>query len=263
MIPIIVISLREAQDRRTRIEKIFKELNLDFEFFDAVDGRQFDVLNHPNYDAPKRRRSYGRDLTGGDIGILLSNKAIFERIVKEDIPYTLILEDDVILREDFFPVLKKILTMPVPFDMIRFLGSPKLERLKLRNVCKIDDAHHLVRHTGIPGGSHAILMTPTGAKKLLKHMNKNAYPMDVLMSRSWLTGLNWFTVRPGLAAQDLSFESTIGDVREQKDLHVTGLAKDLFPLTRAWFKFTESILKKYWFYKTYLRDRKYKDKQYG
>lgn len=258
MIPVFIISLTEATDRRAYIEKTLKDTGLDFEFIDAVDGRQFDVVNHPIHDTSKRRRILGRDLTGGDLGIILSNKKIFDRMVEEDIPLALILEDDVILRDDFVPILKKLETIPVPFDMIRFLGSPKLERLKLRNVYKIDDTHHLVRHTGLPGGSHAILITQDGAKKLLKHMDKNAYPIDVLMGRSWKTGLNWFTIRPGLAAQDLLFESTIGEQRlQKKDLQITGLARALFPFTRGWFKFTEAILKKYWYAKTYFQDKKH------
>ena len=258
MIPVFIISLSEATDRRAYIEKTLKETGLNFQFVDAVDGRQFDVFNHPIYDAPKRRRILGRDLTGGDLGIILSNKKIFEHMIEKNIPRALILEDDVVLRDDFVTTLKKLETIPVPFDMIRFLGSPKLERLKLRNVYKIDETYKLVRHKGLPGGSHAILITQTGAKKLLKHMNKNAYPIDVLMGRSWKTGLNWFTIRPGLAAQDLSFDSIIGEQRlQKKDLQITGLTRTLFPFTRGWFKFTEAILKKYWYYKTYLRDKKH------
>ena len=120
--------------------------------------------------------------------------------------------------------------------MIRFLGSPKLERLNLRNVAKIDETHHLVRHTGMPGGAHATLMTLSGAQKLLKHMDKNAYPIDALMGRSWETGINWFTVRPGLAAQDLSFDSAIGIERFKDEKQTAGLTKTLYPLTRGWFK---------------------------
>ncbi len=258
MIPVFIISLVEAADRRAYIERTLKDAGLDFEFIDAVDGRQFDVFNHPIYDAPKRRRILGRDLTGGDLGIILTNVKIFNRMIKENIPRALILEDDVVLHDDFVPTLKKLETIPVPFDMIRFLGSPKLERLKLRNVYEIDETYKLVRHTGLPGGSHAILITQTGAKKLLKHMDKNAYPIDVLMGRSWKTNLNWFTVRPGLASQDLSFESTIGEQRlQKKDLQITGLAKTLFPFTRGCFKFHETICKKYWYYKTYFQDKKH------
>jgi glycosyl transferase family 25 len=262
-IPVCVISLAESTGRRNRIENILSQLDIDFEFFDAIDGRAFDVLNHPLYDERKRLAQYGRHLNGGEIGCLLSHKAIYQKMVEDNIDKALILEDDVILRDDFVPVLQKILKLDIDYDAVRFLGSPKLERIKARHVCHIDGPYNLVRHTGLPGGTHATLMTKTGAEKMLKHLDKTAYPIDALMGRSWLTGLNWYTVRPGLAAQDLSFDSAIGDDRFLPDLDVTGISEILYPLTRGWFKLSENIGKKVWYYKNYLRDKKIKDKKYG
>lgn len=256
-LPIFIVSLPEAKDRRKRIEKVFENLGLNFEFIDAVDGRQYDVLNHPIYNAPKRLRSFGKHLTGGDLGCILSHKKIYQRIVNDNIPRALVFEDDVILRDDFLSVLEKIQTMNVPFDMIRFFGSPKLERLRMRSVCALTDTHNLTRHSGMPGGSHATLMTKAGAQKILKHMEHTAYPIDALLGRSWLTGLNWYTVRPGLAAQDLSFDSSIGEDRFDEKKDVIGLTKFFYPLTRAWFKLAENICKKYWYWKMYFKDKKY------
>lgn len=100
-------------------------------------------------------------------------------------------------------------------------------------------------------------MTLSGAVKLLNHSENTPYPIDALMGRSWLTKINWYTVRPGLAAQDLSFDSSIGEWRFDKKNDLKGLSKILYPFTRAWFKFSEAMGKKYWFYKTYLKDKKH------
>lgn len=257
MIPIFIVSLPEATKRRERIAKIFDELNLPFEFINAVDGRQFDVINHPLYNAPKRLTCFGKHLTGGDLGCILSHKKIYQRMVDENITKALIFEDDIIFHDDFFPVLEKILTAPIPFDMVRFFGSPKLERLKFRQVYNLTDTHHLDRHNGMPGGSHATLMTLNGAKKILPHLEHTHLPIDAILGRSWLTKCNWYTVRPGIAAQDRTLESAIGDSRFDNKKDITGLAKTLYPLTRAWFKFTETLGKKYWYAKTYLKDKSY------
>lgn len=257
MIPIFIVSLTEATDRRKSMAAFFDKLGLNYEFIDAVDGRQFDVINHPLYNARKRLSRFGKHLTGGDLGCILSHKKIYQRMVDDNIEKALIFEDDIILRDGFFPAVDAILSMPVPFDMVRFFGSPKLERLKFRHVYKLNDTHYLDRHNGMPGGSHATLMTQSGAKKMLRHLNKTAYPIDAILGRSWLTKCNWYTVRPGIAAQDRTLESSIGDSRFDNKKDVTGLSKMLYPLTRAWFKFTESLLKKYWYAKTYLRDKSY------
>jgi glycosyl transferase family 25 len=258
MLPIFIISLPEAQERRTRITGIMNDLGLEFQFIDAVDGRQFDVINHPNYDAAKRLRCFGKHLTGGDIGCTLSHKKIYQKMVDENIAKALIFEDDIIIKEGFVDSLTELLTTPVPFDMVRFLGSPKLERLKLRPVYKLNSGHTLTRHTGMPGGSHATLMTLNAAQKALRHMNRIAYPIDAILGRSWVTGINWYTVRPGLVAQDREIESMIGDdTRFDNKRDVQGLQKILYPLTRAWFKLVETLGKKYWYLKTYFKDKKH------
>ena len=255
--PAYVISLQGANDRQTRIRQEFAAQGIEFEFFDAVDGRGFDVPNHCEYNACRRRRFFGKDLTGGELGCTLSHKRFFQKMVDEGIEHALLFEDDVILRDGFVGVVRHLLDCPVPFDAIRFLGSPKLERLKMRPVYNLDGTHWLTRHSGMPGGTHAALITRQAARKMLAVMERNTFPIDALMGRSWETGLDWYTVRPGLAAQDLGFESVIEVERLKKQLDITGLSKMLYPLTRAWFKFTETICKKYWYFKTYFKDKRY------
>lgn len=260
MIPVFIISLAEATDRRKRIEQVFHDINLDFTFVDAVDGRSFNVLEQPIYDAPKRLRSFGKHLTGGDLGCILSHKKIYQNIVDNNIEQALIFEDDVILRPDFMKILQQLISLNLDYDMIRFLGSAKLERLKMRPVYDIDGTHWLTRHSGMPGGSHATLIRYSGAQKLLCHLDRNAFPIDALMGRCWQTGLNWYTVRPGLATQDLSFDSAIGESRFDNKKDISGLAKMVYPITRAWFKFCETVGKKYWYYATYFKDKKLRKK---
>jgi len=258
MIPVFVISLVGSDDRRQRITSIFDNLGMEFEFFDAVDGRQFDVMQQPIYDAKKRLAFYGKHMTGGEIGCLLSHKALYQKIVNEGIEKALIFEDDVLLRPGFKAVLDQILDqgLDAPYDMIRFLSSPKLERLRLSPIHYIDKEHYLTRHTGMPGGAHASLVRHSGAKKMLDHLSKSAFPIDTLMGRSWQTGMNWVTVRPGIAAQDREIASIIGDdLRLERRLDIKGIGRFLYPLTRAWFKLCETIGKKYWYYIQSFKDK--------
>lgn len=264
---VFIISLPEAEKRRTYIKNVLDKLGLSFEFIDAVDGRNFDVMSHPLYNAPKRLRCFGKNLTGGDLGCILSHKKIYKRMVDNNISHALILEDDVLLRDDFLPVLDKILLSNISYDAIRFFGSPKLERLKMRPILPLDNTHMLTRHSGMPGGSHATLMTFSGAQKMLQHLNHIHLPIDAILGRSWVTKINWYTVRPGIAAQESSFESYIGDERFDRKKDITGFTKLIFPFTRAWFKFCETLGKKYWYYINYFNDKKltkkWKDTPHG
>lgn len=263
MIPVFIISLREAKERRDRITQIMNKLGLEFTFIDAVDGRQLQLNEYPNYSPLKRLLFFGKHLTGGEIGCTQSHKKIYQKIVNRKIPLSLIFEDDIIIHDGFLETLREIMRSDIPYDMIRFLSSPKLERLNLRPVHTFQSGHTLTRHTGMPGGAHATLMSLSGAKKLLKNLDKTPYPIDALMGRSWKTGINWYTLRPGLVAQDRDIKSMIGDderFNNKKD--IKGFLKFIYPLTRAWFKLFETLGKKYWYAKTYFQDKYIKDKNY-
>lgn len=247
-IPVFVISLPTETKRRAMISEHLESRGLPFQFFDAIDGRQMDVIKHQNYNSPRRRRAHGRDLTGGELGCLLSHQAIYQKIIDENLPFALVLEDDVRLGEDFPNVLEKLTHHTDIFDIVRFLGSPKVARGKHRKIKPLDEKHHLVRLRTAPGGAHATLVTRKGAQKLLKALQKNAFPIDTLMGRGWETGIQSLSVQPGLATQDLEMESAIGDTRFNKDIKLQGWERKLFPLTRGAFKIGEAIGKAqiYW-----------------
>ena len=46
--PVFVISLLEATERRERMTKVLGDLNIPFEFIDAIDGRNFGMCAHAN-----------------------------------------------------------------------------------------------------------------------------------------------------------------------------------------------------------------------
>lgn len=221
-------------------------LGLPFTFFDAVDGRGMDVQSHPAYDGPRRRRTVGKDLTGGEIGCLLSHRGVLQKIANDKIPCALIFEDDAVLGADFKAIVERLQQSPVSFEIVRFLGSPKVAKGRHRKIIPLYKDYWLVRLARTHGGAHAYLVTYKGAEKLLRHMKKNAFPVDILLCRTWETGLETLSVQPGLATQDLGFESAIGTAREEKI--------SVNPLTRAGFKTAEAAGKRWSYWSAFPRD---------
>ncbi len=260
-IPIFVINLKEATDRQAHITQLLKSLSLPFTFIDAVDGRAFDMSKHEAYHREKRLRYFGRDLTGGELGCTLSHKKIYDLMIKDDIKQALILEDDILLHDGFVEALQDILSCPVPYDMVRFFGTPKTLKTTQRKIFNLPQGGHLSRLCATPGGTYAYIITQTGAGKLLPYLQKNIYPIDALVGRSWKTGLNWLAVMPLLAYVDFDMGSFIGEKRFDKNIQVKGAAKALYPFTRGWFKLAETLGKKYWYYKNYFKDQKIKNAQ--
>lgn len=74
-------------------------------WFDAVDGRIMSETELArNFDAARAQKAYG-PMSRGEIGTTLSHLGIYRKMVDQDIPCAVILEDDVILAPDFATLL--------------------------------------------------------------------------------------------------------------------------------------------------------------
>lgn len=243
-----VISLPEAAQRRDFMRAQLEKLGIAFDFFDAVDGRKFNVPNHPVYAKYRRRAFFGKDLTGGELGCLLSHRKIYERMVEHGIERAVVFEDDAILHEDLPRVIEALLRHTDKFDLVRFLGSEKVAKLEQKIVMPITGEYTLNRLCSTPGGAHAYLITLAGAKKLLAKMQRNYLPVDILMGHVWVTGVRGYIVQPGVAVHDLAQVSFIGDARFDKK--GDDVKPFYYPLTRMIFKVYEGVAKRLSYYST-------------
>jgi hypothetical protein len=99
-IPIFVVSLARAADRRAAMTRHLTDLGLAFEITDAVDGRALDQAERDRMMDP------ALPLSPGDIGCYLSHMNIYERMIERDIRLALVMEDDAALNPAFAPVLR-------------------------------------------------------------------------------------------------------------------------------------------------------------
>jgi len=94
LLPCFVISLPDCTVRRTAIRRRLQGLGIPFEFLDAVDGRQgLPPEYKPQIDRAESQRR-GRLLADADYACALSHIKAYRRIVAEEIPHALVLEDD-------------------------------------------------------------------------------------------------------------------------------------------------------------------------
>jgi len=96
-----VINLERRKDR-------LKTLNIPFryELFKAVDGTKMEDVPFANQ---------------GWTGCYYSHKTLLEHVQKEKLPYAIILEDDVVLCQDFVYKLQRVID-ELPFSLFRWLG---------------------------------------------------------------------------------------------------------------------------------------------
>ena len=132
---VFIISLLRATERREHISKQMQEQNIPFEFVDAVDGRALTEHQKSLADLTLAEELLGHTLVPGEIGCALSHIGIYEKMVQENIPSCIILEDDMIFDPQFKSIIQKIEALKNSWELIYLLhGKAKSWPLK-KNAC--------------------------------------------------------------------------------------------------------------------------------
>lgn len=95
--PIFVISLATDEERRARIVAALEDLGLQCTLVDAVDARQGVPPEHET----SIDRVGGASLSEPEYGCALSHALIYRRMVAEQVPHAVVLEEDAIPTERF------------------------------------------------------------------------------------------------------------------------------------------------------------------
>ncbi len=257
--PIFIINMPKDIGRRQIMAERLSKIEIEGTFIEGIDGRKMSNKDIALvYDSKKRKRYFGRDLTKGELGCLLSHRKIFQKIVDKQIPVAVILEDDVIFENDFKQALEAIINSCMKYDVVRFLGSEKIYKRGCRKIVRLGNTRYQwARLPTAPGGAHGYLITLRAAKVMLKHMQKNWIPIDTLQGRCWETRLETLVLYPAPLYPDPEAKSVIGnDDRFDKTVTLEGVARVLYPLTRTWFKLCENVGKRWIYISSWSRDRR-------
>lgn len=192
-IPCFVVNLATAKARRQSMAKMLARLGITPTWFDAVDGRIMsdDVLAH-QVDRVRADEEYG-PLSRAEIGTSLSHLGIYQRMVEQNVPCAVILEDDVELAEDF----------PLLLDAQGSQGLATAFQPEEPVMVQMTHVRRAYRWGRTPLGRRQIVK-PHGGVWLTsgyfitlaaaRHLLKNAYPVFMVAdhwryfeSKGWLT----------------------------------------------------------------------------
>lgn len=106
---IFIINLKKDTERKKKITKSLKKLGINYEIIEWIYAKDL-TLEEINriYDKHRAIKELWRELKIWEIWCALSHFKIFNKILKEKIEYSLILEDDVIINDKLLQVIKKI-----------------------------------------------------------------------------------------------------------------------------------------------------------
>ena len=273
-IPIAVVNLADSKERRSFMERQLQSFDVEYEMFPAVDGKKFSQHEQNLYCDKKARKKLYCSLTNGEIACTLSHLRLYEKIVTENIPEMLVLEDDVLLKSTFFYIIfQRKKWMPRGCELFA-LSNPDISEAAKRTenlysltatketlLYPIDTkrTYYVQKNIRTPFGAYAYIITNKAANFLLK----NSYPIhnyadcNLYNKRS---KLNIYIFNKSICSVLIrKFETTIPD-REIKDNHLktentlriawSGLCRHLYfntkrCLHKIYFSVMGYFLKKY------------------
>ncbi len=247
---IIVINLLKDTDKKTKIKAQLSALNLNYCFFEAVDGSKLSATKIDQiYDRRATRKSRKRDLSSGEIGCALSHIGIYKKILADNIDYAIILEDDALIGADFVQTINNIKHLPKDWEL--FLLGWQNSRL-----CYAKCQSHqnfsgfsIIKPMSMFGGTYAYIINQKGCEKMLTHTQKIGNPID------YYTGgykiCNLYAILPTVADFDQTLISgmefnrkqTISDVDFSKVIKLRRQLRQRYRLAREltsfvhWFKY--------------------------
>ena len=124
-VKIFVINLKRSEERRNEITKKLNEFSLDFELFEAVDGMQLPdefmekIVNRSGWF--KEDWEAVHLFRRGEVGASLSHFNIYKKIIRDNLDFAIILEDDVNFDktfQDFANNRKNVKSLMNKFDLL-------------------------------------------------------------------------------------------------------------------------------------------------
>lgn len=121
--PVFVINLPKDRDRLLFMENQLKRLSIAYSVIEGRYGKDEDVL--ASCDDSLAINEHGKILTLGEKGCAFSHRIIYETMEKESIQHALVLEDDVVLPDNFIDIVTKVINNSHSFDWLSF-DYPKI-----------------------------------------------------------------------------------------------------------------------------------------
>ncbi|WP_391088853.1 glycosyltransferase family 25 protein [Vibrio sp. NH-UV-68] len=227
---VFVISLKRSPERRKYIKKQLDDLGVEFEFFDAVDGRA--EPPHPlfeSYDYAKRLwLTSGRMPSKGELGVYGSHYLLWKKSIEIEEPI-IVFEDDAAILPSFPSYLDIIKSKIIHYGFLRL--EPKNNKGVL---CFKEEGENfrISFMTDNFGGLRCYAISPDAAKKLVDHSKRWSMPVDNYVGSIYLHEMPSYILSPAVVENPQEFDSTIQLGEEKKAKWYRKPSRELYSLYR-------------------------------
>jgi len=213
-IPVYLINLKRSAERRDHAIRHLKELGVQFQIIEAVDGLEISdsEMKDPKKIGLWKDGSRSRLLFKGDFGCVLSHLKIYQKLIDENIKMACILEDDIECEREFGSFLNYDNLNMVSWDLL-YLGhhtqySEKETWGRNREKIKLS-GFGISEPLELPRGSYAYIITREAAIKILENVYPIRMSMDCYLGNSPAIGIHTRLLTPVIIRHIYSFDSTI------------------------------------------------------
>lgn len=233
-----VINLEHAGKRWEHMRSQLETLGIPFTRIEGVYG---DRLTDPvaGYDEHGYHVRHGKMTNKREIGCYFSHIKAMQAFLDTDLPYALILEDDVTLPADIAALLERAAAHAAGWDMLRLTSSRKGEFLSFAHLPGgFDLAYNLkvLKNTG------AYFVNRHAARCCVEKMMPMRIPYDVALDRDWDYGFRTACIIPFPVKLEEEFPGQIPKAQRIRRYRAT-----TFHLFHLLTHFQRRIYRKRWF----------------
>ncbi|HEY1864085.1 MAG TPA: glycosyltransferase family 25 protein [Roseiarcus sp.] len=209
-----ILHLERASSRLPNVQAVTASLPIESEVVAAIDGAGLSAHEVDEAYAPRRfQPRYPFALTRTEVGVFLSHRAAWRRIVDEALDFAFIFEDDAQIDASAFRELIEFVTLErLAWDYVLLPAKP------IRNGTPVArrGGLALLRPDAPPLRAIAQIVSRAAAERLLERTLPFDRPVDTFMQMTWVTGQPVLVASPS-PVQDVSRE-TGGSTVQRKSM---------------------------------------------
>lgn len=221
-----LINLDKDKERLISVDAQLKRLCIAYERFPAVYAKEMPKEERDskvNYF--RFRCCIGRHIWLGEIGCCLSHYSLYQRMIDENIPYACILEDDIVLTENFKSTVKRVeLFLEHSLPQVFLLSNYTNEVVDGEEIREVNNGYC----------TDAYIITKSAAKALLKENLPICVPCDHWARWVRHKAIKLYVVLPSVCTQNnTDFVTSIPSNGEKKVSDMSLLDKIGFKARRV------------------------------
>lgn len=219
---VLVINLDRSPERLIKIGAQLERLGLAWERLPAADGRTLSMDDPQLLDVAEFGRRHGKRPMAGELGCHVSHVWAFQRFLRSEARWALILEDDALIGPDLPAVLQSLAACEDNWDMVKLSGVHSGTPSPVRD---LGGGYRLAVMLSRYTGSSAYLVNRHAAQTYANGLLPMNLPYDHAFDRAWAWKLRLRMVTPSPCVHNIAEVSVI---------HQSEMASRKFHWSRRW-----------------------------